>query len=59
MKKNDIEMPFLTPYQMLHAFLNHLTTLGFLTRGYGGRFKKNLPFGESYKTMKLVKILKY
>jgi hypothetical protein len=44
---------------MLHAFLNHLTTLGFLTRGYGGRFKKNLPFGESYKTMKLVKILKY
>lgn len=56
MERNNIEMPFLTPYQMLYAFLNHLTTLGFLARGYGGRFKKNLPFGEFYKTMKLVKV---
>jgi hypothetical protein len=56
MKKNGIEMPFLTPYQMLYAFLSHLTTQGFLNRGYGGRFKKNLPFGESYKKMKLIRV---
>jgi hypothetical protein len=54
MKKNSIEMPFITPYKILYAFLNHLTSRGILSRGYGGRFKKNLPFGESYKTMKLI-----
>lgn len=54
MEKSNIEMPFTTPYKMLHAFLTHLKSRGILSRGYGGRFKKNLPFGESYKTMKLV-----
>ena len=49
LKAKGIEMPFVTPYKMLMAYFEYLKMHGFLSGGFGARYKKQHIFGDSFK----------
>ncbi|MGB0938530.1 MAG: competence protein CoiA family protein [Colwellia sp.] len=50
LKAKGIEMPFVTPYKMLMSYFEYLKIHGFLSGGFGARYKKQHIFGDSFKT---------
>ncbi len=49
LKHKNIEMPFHTSYKMLGMYLDHLVTVGLLTKEFRGRYTKNDIYGETYR----------